>query len=792
MTSRPGPSAARRHDADSCFSSSSRVITVIAEPTSFSSSGTDVAVTTTFSEAGGTCCAPRPGKRDGRSAPPLRPPAPLAPRQGVEAEERAVPRGPRRACSRRTGSPPRSRARGRPASSGTRVPSHSAKFDVRKKRRGADRSPASGAGRTARGARRDDRREGRVDRQRIPRSPAPVPSRARVRERHRESGTATATPGQTRARVEREAPRATKLGGWGTSRDRAPRRTSRTAVVIRTSRSIRRISRAVREASRASGNSEDAPSLVRPRPRSVSSGRSPGFRILRLRAPSRTRDRLAPISRVQWFAARGVPGDSGGGRAGFSPASLGRTNSKSVEGDETIAPSPRPLQPPHRMPAACAAPTTRSTSTACGASDFPRSCSPRARPPSRSSRSAGSSRARTTCSSRGFRRRCGTRSRSRRCRAAPTTTRARARCTSRSASPCRASRATVVVVTAGTADMPSWPRRRGATLEYLGVASTLVPDVGVAGVLRLLSRLEEIERADVVIAVAGMEGSLFSVLGGLVGRPIIAVPTSRGYGAAFAGLASLLSAVNSCANGVTAVNIDSGYAAAMAAYRILSGGPRPMGSKGKGRPAQRRRVRPRRGGRRRPPPEESAPRQRDDAGKGRARRRPSRSCSTPTGEASFQARALGKAAAVFEAMLRDRQRPTILLGLAGSLIAAGMRQVIVDLIEKNMVDVVVSTGAIISQDYYQVRGGRHYHGHARRRRQGAARPLHRPALRHVHRRGEVLGDGPRGLALRRRARRQDPLLARVPRAARADGARTTRARSSAPARAAACRSSCRR
>ena len=79
-------------------------------------------------------------------------------------------------------------------------------------------------------------------------------------------------------------------------------------------------------------------------------------------------------------------------------------------------------------------------------------------------------------------------------------------------------------------------------------------------------------------------------------------------------------------------------------------------------------------------------------------------------EASFQARALGKAAAVFDAMLRDKQRPTIFLGMAGSLIAAGMRQVIVDLIENNMVDVVVSTGAIISQDFYQVRGGKHYHG----------------------------------------------------------------------------------
>ena len=131
----------------------------------------------------------------------------------------------------------------------------------------------------------------------------------------------------------------------------------------------------------------------------------------------------------------------------------------------------------------------------------------------------------------------------------------------------------VAVVTAGTADLSVAEEAR-RTLEYLGVSSSLVPDVGVAGVLRLLSRLEEIEKADVVIAVAGMEASLFSVLGGLVGRPVIAVPTSTGYGAAFSGLASLLSAVNSCANGITAVNIDSGYAAAMAAYRILSGGPR--------------------------------------------------------------------------------------------------------------------------------------------------------------------------------------------------------------------------
>ncbi|MGH9369143.1 MAG: nickel pincer cofactor biosynthesis protein LarB [Thermoanaerobaculia bacterium] len=132
---------------------------------------------------------------------------------------------------------------------------------------------------------------------------------------------------------------------------------------------------------------------------------------------------------------------------------------------------------------------------------------------------------------------------------------------------------TVSIVTAGTTDFVV-AEEAHRTLDDLGVTSSLVPDVGVAGLLRLLSRLEEIERADVVIAVAGMEASLFSVIGGLVGRPLIAVPTSRGYGAAFAGLASLLSAVNSCANGVTVVNIDSGYAAAMAAFRILSGGPR--------------------------------------------------------------------------------------------------------------------------------------------------------------------------------------------------------------------------
>src|SRR5438093_456062 len=147
--------------------------------------------------------------------------------------------------------------------------------------------------------------------------------------------------------------------------------------------------------------------------------------------------------------------------------------------------------------------------------------------------------------------------------------------------PMRRLEGSVAVVTGGTADTRVAEEAR-STLEYLGVSSTLVPDVGVAGVLRLLSRLEEIEKANIVIAVAGMEASLFSVIAGLVGRPVIAVPTSGGYGAALEGISSLLSAVPAFANGITAVNIDSGYAAAMAAYRILSGGPQAWHRTGPG------------------------------------------------------------------------------------------------------------------------------------------------------------------------------------------------------------------
>src|SRR5438477_47395 len=142
--------------------------------------------------------------------------------------------------------------------------------------------------------------------------------------------------------------------------------------------------------------------------------------------------------------------------------------------------------------------------------------------------------------------------------------------------PMRQLEGSVAVVTAGTADTAVAEEAR-ATLEYLGVSSTLVPDVGVAGVLRLLSRVEEIEKADIIIAVAGMEGSLFSVLGGLVGKPVIAIPTSSGYGASLQGFAALLSAMTSCANGVLAVNIDSGDAAGhRGSHRGQHGGRRRL------------------------------------------------------------------------------------------------------------------------------------------------------------------------------------------------------------------------
>lgn len=134
--------------------------------------------------------------------------------------------------------------------------------------------------------------------------------------------------------------------------------------------------------------------------------------------------------------------------------------------------------------------------------------------------------------------------------------------------PLRVQEGTVLVITAGTSDLPVadeaalCARAFGARVERL-------TDVGVAGIHRLLSRAAQLQSASVIIVVAGMEGALPSVVGGLVAIPVIAVPTSVGYGASFGGIAALLSMLNSCAAGVTVVNIDNGFGAAYAASRII-------------------------------------------------------------------------------------------------------------------------------------------------------------------------------------------------------------------------------
>jgi NCAIR mutase (PurE)-related protein len=109
------------------------------------------------------------------------------------------------------------------------------------------------------------------------------------------------------------------------------------------------------------------------------------------------------------------------------------------------------------------------------------------------------------------------------------------------------------------------------TADMLGCRVERLTDVGIAGLHRLLSAGEALRSAEVLIVVAGMEGALPSVIGGLVPAPVIAVPTSVGYGASFGGLAALLAMLNSCAAGITVVNIDNGFGAAMAAARILRG-----------------------------------------------------------------------------------------------------------------------------------------------------------------------------------------------------------------------------
>ncbi len=128
-------------------------------------------------------------------------------------------------------------------------------------------------------------------------------------------------------------------------------------------------------------------------------------------------------------------------------------------------------------------------------------------------------------------------------------------------------RGTILVVTAGTSDLPV-AEEAAVTACALGNRVGRMVDVGVAGIHRLLARKDELFQAAVVIVVAGMDGALASVVGGLVRVPVIAVPTSVGYGAAFGGLAPLLTMLNSCAAGVTVVNIDNGFGAGMAASRI--------------------------------------------------------------------------------------------------------------------------------------------------------------------------------------------------------------------------------
>ena len=128
-------------------------------------------------------------------------------------------------------------------------------------------------------------------------------------------------------------------------------------------------------------------------------------------------------------------------------------------------------------------------------------------------------------------------------------------------------RGSIVVATGGTSDM-GVAEEAAITAETLGNHVTRLYDVGVAGLHRLLSNLEPLMSARVVIAVAGMEGALASVLGGLVDCPVIAVPTSVGYGASFGGVSALLSMLNSCASGVSVVNIDNGFGAGYLASRI--------------------------------------------------------------------------------------------------------------------------------------------------------------------------------------------------------------------------------
>ena len=133
--------------------------------------------------------------------------------------------------------------------------------------------------------------------------------------------------------------------------------------------------------------------------------------------------------------------------------------------------------------------------------------------------------------------------------------------------PLPTSRGTILIVTAGTADLPV-AEEAAVTAAALGNPVQRVTDVGVAGIHRVLAHASTLAEASVIIVVAGMEGALPSVVGGMVHVPVIAVPTSAGYGTSFGGITALLAMLNSCASGVTVVNIDNGFGAAYAASRI--------------------------------------------------------------------------------------------------------------------------------------------------------------------------------------------------------------------------------
>jgi NCAIR mutase (PurE)-related protein len=143
----------------------------------------------------------------------------------------------------------------------------------------------------------------------------------------------------------------------------------------------------------------------------------------------------------------------------------------------------------------------------------------------------------------------------------------RARCITLEKRPMSKGPGKIIVICAGTSDLPV-AEEAAITADIMGNKVETIVDVGVAGIHRLFAKLEQIQAANVLIVVAGMEGALPSVVGGLVSKPVIAVPTSIGYGANFGGLAALLGMLNSCASGVTVVNIDNGFGAGYAASQI--------------------------------------------------------------------------------------------------------------------------------------------------------------------------------------------------------------------------------